>query len=127
MNERIAFFLFELAQKGQKIYFNRDPSYFDLGIFNPYNQWPKYKPSGLSPMDKRFIREHGSGYRLLPEHSRPGLGGAAAAVLAPTVIPAIGVASVALASYGQAELIEEVVETENVPTQDKIYFFNPGW
>ena len=78
-------------------------------------------------MDKHFIKEHGSGYRLHPEHSRPGLGGAAAAVLAPTVVPAIAVALVALASYAQSEFIEEVVETENVPTQDKIYFLNPGW
>ncbi len=123
----MAFFLFEVAQKGSKIYFDRDPSPFDLGIFNPYNQFPKWKPSGLSPMDKHFINEHGSGYRLHPEHSRPGFGGAAAALLSPTVVPAIAVTSVALASYGQAELIEEVVETENVPTQDKIYFLNPGW
>jgi hypothetical protein len=113
MNEKMAFFLFEVAQKTVKIHRNRGMTPFDIGVFNPFPQFPKWKHSGLSPMDKHFINEHGSGYRLHPEHSRPGLGGAAAAVLAPTVIPAIGVASVALASYGQAELIEEVVETEN--------------
>ena len=127
MNDKIAFFLFELAQKSVKIHRNRGMTPFDIGVFNPFPQFPKWQHSGLSPMDKHFINEHGSGYRLHPEHSRPGLGGAAAAVLAPTVIPAIGVVSVALASYGQSELIEEVVETENVPTQDKIYFLNPGW
>jgi len=127
MNDKMVFFLFELAQKGQKIYFDRPVSYYDLGIFNPYNQWPKYKPSGLSPMDKHFIREHGSGYRLHPEHTRPGFGGAALAVLSSTAIPATAITSVVLGSYGQAELIEEIVETESVPTEDKIYFLNPGW
>ncbi len=122
MNDKMAFFLFEVAQKSVKIQRNRGMTPFDLGVFNPFPQFPKWQHSGLSPMDKHFINEHGSGYRLHPEHSRPGLGGAAAAVLAPTVIPAIAVGSVALASYGQSELIEEIVENESIPTKDKIYF-----
>jgi len=127
MNDKMAFFLFEVAQKSVKIQTNRGRSLFDIGFFNPFPQFPKWQHSGLSPMDKHFINEHGSGYRLHPEHSRPGIGGAFAALLAPTVIPAVGISSVALASYGQAELIEEIVENESVPTEDKIYFLNPGW
>lgn len=127
MNEKMAFFIFELAQKGSKIYFGRDPSPFDLGIFNPYNQFPKWKPSGLSPMDKRFIKEFGTGYRLLPEHSRPGFGGALFAIAKSAALPAVAATSVVVGSALQAEAIEEIVETESVPTQDKIYFLNPGW
>lgn len=122
MNDKMAFFLFEVAQKSIKIQRNRGMTLFDLGVFNPFPQFPKWQHSGLSPMDKHFIREHGSGYKLYPEHTRPGIGGAAAALLAPTVIPAIGIASVTAASYAQGQVIQEISENESIPTKDKIYF-----
>lgn len=122
MNDKMAFFLFEVAQKSIKIQRNRGMTPFDLGVFNPFPQFPKWQHSGLSPMDKHFIREHGSGYKLYPEHTRAGIGGAAAALLAPTVIPAIGIASVTAASYAQGQVIQEISENESIPTKDKIYF-----
>lgn len=122
MNDKLAFFLFEVAQKSVKIQRNRGMTPFDIGVFNPFPQFPKWQHSGLSPMDKHFINEHGSGYRLHPEHSRPGLGGAAAALLAPTIVPATAIASVAAASYAQGQAIQEIVENESIPTKDKIYF-----
>jgi len=118
----MAFFLLEVAQKSVKIQRNRGMSPFDLGVFNPFPQFPKWQHSGLSPMDKHFIREHGSGYKLYPEHTRPGIGGAAAALLAPTVIPATAVVSLTAASYAQGQAIQEIVENESIPTKDKIYF-----
>lgn len=122
MNDKMAMFLFEVAQKSVKIQRNRGMSPLDIGVLNPFPQFPKWQHSGLSPMDKHFIREHGSGYRLLPEQSRAGLGHAAAAVLAPTIIPATAIASVTVASYAQGQAIQEIVENESVPTKDKIYF-----
>ena len=122
MNDKMAFFLFEMAQKSVKIQRNRGMSPFDLGVLNPFPQFPKWQHSGLSPMDKHFIREHGSGYKLYPEHTRQGFGGAAAAVLAPTIIPATAIASITVASYAQGQAIQEIVENESIPTKDKIYF-----
>jgi len=122
MNDKMAFFLFEIVTKAGKVASNRQHSFMDYGFFNPYPQFPKWQHSGLSPMDKHFIREHGSGYRLYPEHTRQGFGGAAAAVLAPTIVPATAVVSVVAASYAQGHAIQEIVENESIPTKDKIYF-----
>ena len=122
MNDKMVMFLFEVAQKSVKIQRNRGMTPFDIGVLNPFPQFPKWQHSGLSPMDKHFIREHGSGYKLYPEQSRQGFGGAAAALLAPTIIPATAIASVTVASYAQGQAIQEIVENESISTKDKIYF-----
>lgn len=119
MNWKLQHFMIEIVQKGAK--FGRDNrSLYDMGFMNPYPQFPKWKHSGLSPMDKRFIKEFGNSYNLMPEHSRPGIGSATAAILSPAVIPVIAVTSVVAGSIGQSMVIEEIVENESVPTQDKI-------
>ncbi len=66
MNEKMAMFLFEIAQKGAKTKWRDLPTEFI--ILNPYHQWPKpvRKPAF---MDRPF----GPGYQTHPELSRPGL------------------------------------------------------
>jgi len=119
MNWKMQHFIVEVATKGVKFGVD-NRSLYDIGFFNPYNQFPKWKHSGLSSMDKRFIKEHGSNYRLYPEQSRPGIGGAYLAVITPAIIPAVAVTSTLAAGYGQSKAIQEIVENPSVPTQDKI-------
>ena len=66
MNDKMAMFLFEMAQKGAKSKWRDIPSEFM--ILNPYQQWPKpvRKPAF---MDRPF----GPGYQTHPELSRPAL------------------------------------------------------
>jgi hypothetical protein len=100
MNEKMAFFLFEVSQKGIKMQRNRGVAPSDVGVFNPYPQFPSWKHSGLSPMDKHFIREHGSGYRLYPEHTRQGFGGAAATLVRATpVTPILALTGIPVATF----------------------------
>ncbi len=107
MNDKMALFLFEVAQKGSKIAGATQPEGFEFGIFNPYNEWPKRTrvskyPSGSSWNDKRFIREHGSNYQLHPEHSRPGALGVLLQMLRPVVASPLfwaGAATVGLVVY----------------------------
>jgi hypothetical protein len=99
MNERMHYFLLELAMSGGKVAINpaRRSITESFNPFNPYHQWPKHKPSGLSSMDKRFIKEHGTGYRLMPEHSRPGAPIIAGAIVkSPLFISTFGVAALAI-------------------------------
>ena len=74
MNDKMAMFLFELAQKGAKSTWRDLPSEFM--ILNPYQQWPKpvRKPAF---MDRPFA----PGYQTHPELSRPGLPIVAGAVM----------------------------------------------
>ena len=91
MNRIMAEFLFDLALHGTGAVLKLTNDY--PTIFNPYYQYPKWKPSGLSPMDKRNIRQFGSGYNLSPQHTRSGL-----AVLASRVSPALAVVGAQVAA-----------------------------
>ena len=84
MNRIIAEFLFELALHGTSTALKLTTDH--PIIFNPYHQYPKWQHSGLSPMDKRNIRQFGPGYNLSPQHTRSGL-----AVIASRVSPALAV------------------------------------
>lgn len=84
MNRVMAEFLIDLTLHGTSTALKLTHDY--PALINPYNQYPKWKHSGLSPMDKRNIRQFGSGYNLSPEHSRSGL-----AVLASRATPALAV------------------------------------
>lgn len=107
MNDKMALFLFEVAQKGSKLAGSPQPEGFEFGIFNPYNEWPKHTrvskyPAGSSWNDKRFIREHGSNYRLMPEHSRPAAIGLLWQMVRPAVVSPrfwVGAATVGLVLY----------------------------
>ena len=99
MNERMHMFLLELAMSGGKLSINpaRRSLIESFNPFNPYRQFPKYKPSGLSPMDKRFIKEFGTSYDLAPQHSRPTSPILAGMIVrTPLFISTFGVAAVAI-------------------------------
>ena len=96
MNDRMAMFLFEIAQKGAKTRYRDLPT--DFAIFNPYNQFPRAtrKPAFMD-------RPHAPGYKTYPELSRPGLPIIAGAFLSHPVgaVIAFGIA-VPLASHALA-------------------------
>lgn len=52
--------------------------------FNPYHQYPKWRHSGLSLMDKRSIKQWGTRYNLGPQHTT----GSGLSIIAPKLIPA---------------------------------------
>lgn len=74
MNDKMAMFLFELAQKGAKSTWRDIPSEFM--ILNPYQEWPK-PVRKTAFMDRPFA----PGYQTRPELSRPGLPVVAGAVM----------------------------------------------
>lgn len=77
MKAELTMFLFESAMKANKIRTQRSSGLYDLGIFNPMNQWPKYQRSpGM--MDRPAFE----GHKTYPHLSRSGTGGAFAAIFA---------------------------------------------
>ena len=70
MNDKMAMFLFEVAQKGAHMKYKTNiPQSLSIPIFTPYNQWPKYQPR--APYMDRPLFE---GHKTYPQHSRPGFG-----------------------------------------------------
>ncbi len=89
MNERMALFLYELGSRSYKFHSGRSATASELGIFNPYRQFPKHvrKPSLLE-------RQYNPNWNYNlgdPAWSKPGFGRAAgvgltAALTSPLVI-----------------------------------------
>ena len=90
MKDEVALFLLEKAMKIHGVYIPPESKY---GMFfNPYNQFPRFRPDNLSAMDRRFIREHGTNYKLYPHLTRSGL--AVAATSIPSLVATSAVATV---------------------------------
>ena len=117
MNPQMTLFLVENAIKLNRLRKGGHSGPYEFGIINPYKQWPS-APQRLPFMDRPF----GPGYSTLPELSRPGLGPALGFLLRPFVAPAAILTTAVLSTDIESELIEEIVSTESVPTEDKIYF-----
>lgn len=76
MKPEMTMFLIETALRANRVRTQRSSAYYDLGIINPMNQWPKYqRPLGM--MDRPAFE----GHKTYPHLSRPGAGGAAATLL----------------------------------------------
>ncbi len=97
MNDRMAMFLFEMAQKGVKMRYDKAPT--DFAVLNPYPQYPKYKPK-LPYMDRPLFK----GHKTYPQHGGSGFFPALTALLTHPVgaVVAIGIA-VPLASHALAQ------------------------
>lgn len=96
MNQAMAQFLLEIVNIGVKTQTTLDAP---GTIFNPYNQFPKWRPSGLTWMDRRHIRQFGNRYNLgNPNWTKPGIGHASAiiarSVSAPALVATSGVATI---------------------------------
>ncbi len=87
MKQRMAEFLLEMANLGLKTQFQFDAP---GTIFNPYNQYPSFRASGLTWMDKRHIRQFGNRYNLgNPNWTKPGIGHASAIIARAGSVPAL--------------------------------------
>lgn len=117
MNPQMVLFLVENAIKLNRIRSGRTQGPYEFGIINPYKQWPA-APKRLPFMDRPF----GPGYSTLPEMSRPGLGPALGVLVRPLVVPAVITTTAVLSTDIEIALLDEIVSTESVPTEDKIYF-----
>jgi len=115
MNDKMAMFLFEMAQKGAKTRYKDLPT--DFAILNPYKQFPKpiRKPAFMD-------RPHAPGYKTYPELSRPGLPIIAGAALSHPVgaVIAFGIA-VPLTSHMLAQKYPHM-RAEMPSYMDQAYF-----
>ncbi len=117
MNPQMTLFLIENAIKLNRVRKGGHSGPYEFGIINPYNQWPS-APKRLPFMDRPF----GPGYSTLPEMSRSGFGPALGYIARPFVVPLAVSLTYAITADIEASLIHEVVQTESVPSSDKITF-----
>ena len=108
MRPEMTMFLIETALKGNKIRTRRSSGIYDLGIFNPTHQWPKYQ-SRPGMMDRPMFE----GHKTYPHLSRPGAGGATF-VLASHVAAPVAVVGTSVVGASLVTDAYSVLEPENV-------------